>query len=66
MKRDLFSLPKELLYLVANYLLELDQQNKLIFEFSFDWRNFMNTSKELLGGWKKKTRKIVLKFEHGG
>jgi hypothetical protein len=64
MKADLISLPKELLYLVANYLLAVDQQNKMIYEFSFDWKNFMNTSKELFGEWKKQARKIVLKPTH--
>jgi Leucine-rich repeat (LRR) protein len=66
MKADLFSLPKELLHLVGNYLLAVDQQNKfkLIYEFNFDWRNFMNTSKEFFGEWKKRSRKIVLKPTH--
>jgi hypothetical protein len=39
-------IPQDLLYFVANYLLIREQQNKLIFKFSRDWRNFMNTSKQ--------------------
>jgi hypothetical protein len=58
------SLPRDLLFLIANYLLLKDQQNKLIFRYSFDWRNFINTSKEYFGEWKKQTQVIVLDSEY--
>jgi hypothetical protein len=57
----LFSLPQEVLYSCANYLLANDDQNKKVFHFSYDWRNFMNTNQEYLAEWKKESQIISLK-----
>jgi hypothetical protein len=56
------SLPRELLFLIANYLLPKEEQNKLIFRYSHDWRNF--TSKESFSEWKKQTQVVVLESEY--
>jgi hypothetical protein len=58
------SIPHDLLFLVANYLLPKERQNKLIFRYSYDWRNFINTSKEYFREWKKQTQLIVLDPEY--
>jgi hypothetical protein len=58
------SLPRELLFLIAYYLLPKDQQNKLVFRYSHDWRNFINTSKEYFLEWKKQTQVIVLESKY--
>jgi Leucine-rich repeat (LRR) protein len=55
------SIPGDVLYLIANFLLVAKQQNKSIFQFSFDWRNFINARKESFGIWKKKSQLLVLK-----
>jgi hypothetical protein len=55
------SIPGDVLYLIANYLLVAKEQNKSIFQFSFDWRNFINTKKESFGIWKQKNQLLVLK-----
>jgi Leucine-rich repeat (LRR) protein len=54
------SIPREVLYLVANYLLVYEEQSKQIFRFNADWRNFMNCSKSHFGDWKKHTQVVVL------
>jgi hypothetical protein len=51
---------EQILYFIANYLLPSEEQNKLIFRLSFDWRNFLNTSKSCLGEWKKRSQLITL------
>jgi hypothetical protein len=58
------SVPRDLLFLVANYLLPKDQQNKLVFRYSHDWRNFINTNQEYFSEWKKQTQVIVLDSEY--
>jgi hypothetical protein len=57
----LFSLLPEIIRLLPNYFLEEPEQNKSVFRFSHDWRNFMNTSKKQLGQWKKESQLIVLR-----
>jgi hypothetical protein len=57
---SLFSFPQDIFYLFANYLLAKDDQNKKSFHFSYDWRNFMNTSKEYFAEWKKESQIISL------
>jgi hypothetical protein len=56
----IISLPKDVLYLIANFLTKSSVQ--AIFPFSNDWRNFVNTSKEHFGEWKKDCQLIVLKL----
>jgi hypothetical protein len=58
------SIPHDLLFLVANYLLPKNRQNKMTFRYSHDWRNFINTSKEYFSEWKKQTQVIVLESEY--
>jgi Leucine-rich repeat (LRR) protein len=53
-------LPPEILYFLANYLLPEDEQNKWIFRFTIDWRNFLNTSKVGFEKLKKQSRIITL------
>jgi hypothetical protein len=53
--------PRDLLYLIADFLLAQQEQNKLVFRFSRDWRNFMNTSKQYFGEWKRKSQVVVLR-----
>jgi hypothetical protein len=54
------TIPRDVLYLLADYLLATEEQQKPIFKYSYDLRNFVNTSKKYFGEWKKKTRVIVL------
>jgi hypothetical protein len=56
-------LPQDVLSLIPNYLLEKEEQNQMIFEFSWDWRNFMNTSKQYRQ-WKKQSRFVVLSTQY--
>jgi hypothetical protein len=57
----LLSIPREIFFFFANYLLRIDEQNKLHFQYSNDWKNLMNTSKEYVEKWKRETQIIVLK-----
>jgi hypothetical protein len=57
---SLIFLPRDILCFVANYFLGKDDQNKKIFQFPIDWRNFLNASKEHFGQWKKETQIFVL------
>jgi hypothetical protein len=55
-------LPGDILrLLLPNYFLPSEDQNKTIFCFSRDWRNFMNTQKDFQI-WKKLSQLIILKF----
>jgi hypothetical protein len=56
------SLPRDLLFLIAYFLLPKEEQNKVVFRYSFAWRNFINTSKQSFGEWKKHTQVIVLEW----
>jgi hypothetical protein len=47
---------------VANYFVQEEDQNKSIFPFTRDWRNFMNTRKEDFSQWKKSSQLIHLKL----
>jgi hypothetical protein len=51
----LLRLPQDVLSLLSNYLLPPEWQNKKIFEFSWDWRNFMNSNQEYFGEWKRES-----------
>jgi hypothetical protein len=44
----LIFLPRDILSFVANYFLTEAEQNKKVFKFPYDWRNFLNSSKEYL------------------
>jgi Leucine-rich repeat (LRR) protein len=55
-------LPRDILYLIATYFLKPEFQNKTIFHFTYDWRNFMNSSKEIFGQWKKEIQIIALTY----
>jgi hypothetical protein len=55
-------LPTDVLRIVANYFLQEEDQNKGIFPFCRDWRNFMNSRKEDFSQWKKSSQLIRLKF----
>jgi hypothetical protein len=57
---SLIFLPRDILSFIANYFLVEEEQNKKIFPYSYDWRNFMNTSKHYFGQWKKESQLIVL------
>jgi hypothetical protein len=59
---SLVFLPRDILAFIANYFLASEDQNKKIYVYRYDWRNFMNTSKELFGQWKKESQLIVLTF----
>jgi hypothetical protein len=61
---SLVYLPRDILSFIANYFLEDDDQNKNIHVFRYDWRNFMNSSKEIFGLWKKESQIIVLTFPY--
>jgi hypothetical protein len=60
MTSNFLFLPQDILCTVANYLLPISEQNKRLFHYSYDWRNFMNSSKEYFGKWKKESQIIVL------
>jgi flagellar assembly factor FliW len=60
MKTGLFSLPNDIFCFMSNYLLATTEQNKQIFQFSHDWRNFTNTSKTHFADVKKRCILIVL------
>jgi hypothetical protein len=53
-------IPYELLRLIATYLLRVEDQNKDIFQFPRDWRNFMNSRKAYFAKWKKESQLIIL------
>jgi hypothetical protein len=54
------SIPRELIFLLANYLLPKKEQNKQVFNFSCDWLYLFSTSKKLFGEWKKQSRLVVM------
>jgi Leucine-rich repeat (LRR) protein len=60
MTSPLLSLPQDILCFVSNYLLPELEQNRRIFNFSYDWRNFLSSNKEYFGKWKKESQIIVL------
>jgi hypothetical protein len=59
--KDIFSLPTDIFYHVSNFLLPECRDNRHVFKFSADWRNFCNTSKNHFSRWKKQTQIINLK-----
>jgi hypothetical protein len=61
MKTYIFALPRDVLRTVANYLLENEEQNKQIFSFNSEWRNFMNSSKEQFWEWKIRSQIVILR-----
>jgi hypothetical protein len=60
MKVSIFSLPKDVLLVLADYLLRHGQQRRCIFQFSTDWKNFLNTNKRHFGIWKKQSKLVKL------
>jgi hypothetical protein len=54
------SIPKDVLYFLADYLLPVEEQQKQCFKYNYDLRNFVNTNKKYFGEWKKKTRVMTL------
>jgi hypothetical protein len=44
----------------ANFLLDPEEQNKRIFNSTFDWQSFLNTSKKQFSDLKKRTRFLSL------
>jgi hypothetical protein len=59
--KDIFSLPADIFYHISNFLLLDGRDERQVFKFSNDWRNFCNTSKSLFSDWKKQTQIINLK-----
>jgi hypothetical protein len=57
---QLFSLPRDMFFNIANYFLEGEDQNKAVFKFPLEWRNLMNTNQEHFAQWKKESRLLVL------
>jgi hypothetical protein len=57
----LFRLPRDLLFLISRYFLEKEDQNKKIFQFCYDWQNFLCTNKQHFGQWKMESRIVALK-----
>jgi hypothetical protein len=60
MSVSIVSLPLHLFYLFANYLVKVEEQNKSIFRYSSDWRNFLNACKLHFEEWKKRSQLITL------
>jgi hypothetical protein len=57
----IFSLPKDILYFLGRYFsISKEEEEKGVFKFNSDWRNFLNTSKEYFGELKKHSRIVVL------
>jgi hypothetical protein len=56
----LFFLPQDILRCFTNYLQPESSQNRRTFHYCYDWRNFLNTSKEYFGEWKKESQILVL------
>jgi hypothetical protein len=56
----LFVVPRDVLALVANFVLPENEQNKRIFHYNFDWRKFMSTSKQHLQEWKRSSQLVAL------
>jgi hypothetical protein len=56
----LLRLPKDVLSYISNYFFVKENQNKKIFQFCYDWQNFLCTNKQHFGHWKKESRIIVL------
>jgi hypothetical protein len=56
----LIFLPRDILSFVANYFLGDEDQNKKVFLLPYDWRNFLNSSKQYFRHWKKESQLIVV------
>jgi hypothetical protein len=59
MSSSVISIPGDLLLIIAGFLLAAEEQNKLPFRCSRDWRNFLNTKKEYLQ-WRKNCQIVFL------
>jgi hypothetical protein len=53
--------PSEVLRIIANYFLKEKDQDRQVFQFTHDWRNFMNAKKLYFEKWKKESQIIVLR-----
>jgi hypothetical protein len=58
----LAAVPEDILQMLATYLIPVDKQSRNFFRFSTEWRNFMNSSKEHFGRWKKRSQLLVLNW----
>jgi hypothetical protein len=56
-------IPQELLRAIASFLLTENESGKVIFQFSLDWRNFINTTKDYRE-WKRETQYLSLTREY--
>jgi hypothetical protein len=54
--------PQELLRAIASFLLAENESGKVIFQYSLDWRNFINATKDFME-WKRETRYLSLTRE---
>jgi hypothetical protein len=43
---------------------DAEERSRKIFRFSYDWRNFINTSKKNFGNWKKESQIIFLSYPY--
>jgi hypothetical protein len=59
--KGIVSLPTDIFYHVFNFLLPESRDDRQVFKFSADWRNFGNASKNHFSYWKKQTQIINLK-----
>jgi hypothetical protein len=60
----LLKLPQDILRWVGTFFHQSRLENEKIFEFSWDWRSFMNTSKEHFHRWKKESQFITITPDH--
>jgi hypothetical protein len=56
------SIPQDILNILASYFLPVDECRMPIFRYSAAWRNFMNTSKEQFGRWKKQSQLLFFNW----
>jgi hypothetical protein len=56
----LISLPRDILSFVVNYFLDEENQNKSVFRYPRDWMNFMSSSKQYFGQWKRESQLITI------
>jgi hypothetical protein len=57
---SLICLPRDILGFVANYFLDEENQNKSVFRYPLDWMNFMSSSNEYFGQWKRESQLITI------
>jgi hypothetical protein len=57
---SLIFLPRDVLCFVVNYFLDEENQNKSVFRYPRDWMNFMSSSKQYFGQWKRSSQLITI------